>query len=191
MSRTGPCLLMAHRRIFTTMLAALVLLLLVLLLAGCSAPVISAPARTTDTAAHNIWNGRMGLLIDAPDNPAGGYGEQSFSASFELQGTPQQGSLSLFSPLGAKVAQLEWQPGTAWLSQGEQIFESSSLQELVQRSLGTDVPVEALFQWLQGRATPVAGWHVNLSQYAQGRITAERHTPLPHAKLRLVLEHVE
>lgn len=134
----------------------------------------------------------MGLLIDAPDShPDDGHGHQSFSVSFELQGTPQQGSLRLFSPLGAQVAQLEWQPGFARLHQGEQVLESPSLQELVQHSLGTDIPVEALFQWLQGQATQVAGWHVNLMQHAQGRVTAERHTPLPHARLRLVLDPVK
>ncbi len=65
-------------------------------LSGCSAP----PALKTSQAeiAHS-WSGRLGLQVHDPLAQ-----EQSFSASFHLQGTPQQGRLDIFNPLGSQIA---------------------------------------------------------------------------------------
>jgi outer membrane lipoprotein LolB len=43
---------------------------------------------------------------------------QSFSASFELKGKPEQGELSLISPLGSVLGVLRWSPGEAVLDSG-------------------------------------------------------------------------
>ncbi|HEY4664115.1 MAG TPA: lipoprotein insertase outer membrane protein LolB [Comamonas sp.] len=117
--------------------------------------------------------------------------EQSFSASFQLQGSPEQGSLDIFNPLGSQIAKLQWQPGTAWLQQGDRLTQSESLQELLRQSLGTALPVQALFSWLRGQEAVAQGWQVDLSRHAQGRITAQRTSPLPQATLRLVLQQPE
>jgi hypothetical protein len=41
------------------------------------------------------------------------------------------------------------------LQQGDQITQSDSLPELITRMTGSDIPVAALFDWLQGKNTAV------------------------------------
>lgn len=127
----------------------------------------------------------MGLLVYSAD---GLQTEQSFSGSFELHGTANAGELQMFSPLGSQVAHIRWSPAGAWLQQGDRITPSNSLPALVQRTLGTDIPIPALFAWLQGQAFNTPGWQVDLAQHAQGRITARRTHPEPQAQLRVVLQ---
>ena len=152
------------------------------LLAGCA-----TPSRPGGATASNFWSGRMALQLEdtasiAAQNP------QSFSASFELQGSPQEGSLQLFTPLGSSVALIRWQPGAAELLQGNDRRTSPSLNTLVRDTLGTDIPVPALFAWLQGQPQSIEGWSVDLAGFAEGRIAAVRHTPAPQARLRLILD---
>ena len=154
-------------------------------LTGCAAPSSNIAPAWNSFAAHDHWSGRMGLQILQAD---GHNSAQSFSASFELRGTPVQGQLDVFNPLGSQVAQLSWQPGMAWLRQGETVTPSDSLPSLVRRSLGTEVPIAAMFAWLQGQPAAADGWTVDLQQYPQGRITARRTHPEPQAQLRLVLQ---
>jgi outer membrane lipoprotein LolB len=72
-------------------------------------------------------------------------------------------------------------------AQGEQRhFES--LDALIQQAVGTDVPVAALFAWLSGTQMTADGWTADLTQHAQGRITARRTSPLPGAELRLIFD---
>ena len=54
--------------------------------------------------------------------------------------------------------------------------------------LGTDIPVTALFGWLDGQALTSEGWQVDLSQRDRGKILARRQAPAPQAELRVVLE---
>lgn len=149
-----------------------------LMLSACSTP----PPLTQAQPGHT-WSGRLGLQVQDP-----GAQEQSFSASFHLQGTPEQGSLAVFNPLGSQIALLTWQPGSAHLQQGSHTTASSSLQELLQQSMGTALPIQALFGWLQGHPSAAEGWEVDLSRHSTGRITAQRFSPLPQATLRVVLQ---
>ena len=153
------------------------------LLAACS-----TPPRSTAEAASQFWSGRMALQLqdDTVLNPNGA---QSFSASFELRGSPQAGSLQLFTPLGSSVALISWQPGIATLQQGQGQRTSDSLDALVQDTLGTPIPIPALFAWLQGQNQAVDGWSVDLGRYSEGRLAATRHSPPPAASLRLILDH--
>lgn len=114
--------------------------------------------------------------------------QDSWSASFTLQGTPAQGQLDIFSPLGAQLALLQWSPAGALLRQGRQQVPSDSLAALIERSLGTALPIDAFFAWLQGRPRDAEGWQADLSQYAQGRIHAQRLQPLPQAQLKIILQ---
>ena len=93
---------------------------------------------------QHSWSGRLGLQVRDPLGP-----EQSFSAAFHLQGNPEQGRLDIFNPLGSQIAQLQWHPGGALLIQGDRYTPSQSLQELLRQSLGTALPVQALFSWLR------------------------------------------
>lgn len=163
----------------------------VLLLAGLSATgwltACSTPHRSAAEAGNQFWSGRMALQLQ-DDTALNSNGPQSFSASFELRGSPQAGSLQLFTPLGSSVALISWQPGSALLQQGTTQRTSASLDELVRDTLGTQIPVPALFAWLQGQNQAVDGWSVDLERYADGRIAATRHSPTPAASLRLILD---
>ncbi|MEP6790686.1 MAG: lipoprotein insertase outer membrane protein LolB [Ramlibacter sp.] len=128
-----------------------------------------------------VWAGRLGLQVESSP-------PQSFSAGFELKGNPKAGELALFNPLGGTLAVLSWDQDSATLRSGSQTSQFESLDALVSRVAGTAIPVAALFDWLAGTNTPVAGWQADLSQLAQGRIRAQRMDPAPAADLRLALE---
>ena len=121
-----------------------------------------------------------------PDEP--GSQRQSFSASFELLGTPQAGELIFYTPLGGTAAAIRWTPDVATLESQGQTRVYAGLGPLTQSLLGTDLPVTALFGWLAGQDLLTDGWKVNLAQFGQGKISAQRLSPLPQAQLRLILE---
>ena len=146
-----------------------------LCLAGCAAPRRQAPS------ASAFWSGRLGVQIQSQP-------PQSLSAAFELQGSPERGELLLLSPIGSTLAQLNWTPQTAQLSQGDRQWSGDSLDDLTTQLMGTALPVAALFDWLAGQATTPAGWQVDLSQLASGRIQAERQSPAPAVQLKVLLE---
>jgi outer membrane lipoprotein LolB len=147
-------------------------------LGGCAtAPPASPPPAT----ATGPWSGRLALQVK--DKP-----EQSFSAMFELKGTAQAGELALSNPLGGTIAVLSWSPGDATLRSNGQTRQFESVDSLVRHATGAAIPVAALFDWLRGIATPVPGWHPDLSQLAQGRIFATRSEPPPQADLRVAID---
>ncbi|CAN7421327.1 outer membrane lipoprotein LolB [Pseudorhodoferax sp. LjRoot39] len=152
-----------------------------LLAAALGLSACALPPRAPDTAGQPYWNGRLGLQVDG-DKP------QSFSAGFELRGAPQAGELSLYSPLGATLAQLRWAPGMAELQADGQRRQYPSIDALTQEATGTALPLPALFAWLDGQPADVPGWQADLSRIADGRLIARRSAPLPTAELRIVLQ---
>lgn len=149
------------------------------LLAGCAQPARQLGADTLTASGH--WSGRMALQVQDAQN-------QSFSAAFELQGRPDQGTLLIYNPLGSIIARLSWTPQQATLQQGERLTTSESLPLLIAQLTGSGIPVTALFDWLQGKNTVVPGWQVDLSRISDGRLRADRISPPPEASLRIVLE---
>ncbi len=146
----------------------------VLAAAGCA---LTPPA----SSGGPRWSGRLSLQVQGRD-------DGSFSAGFDLQGSPAQGELSLSTPLGGTAALLQWAPGQASLrAPGQPARVASSLDDLLAQALGTAIPVAALFDWLVGIPTPAAGWQADLSQHAAGRLRARR-LAAPAADLRIVLE---
>ena len=153
-------------------------LLAVALLGGCA----TAPHAPIEAAGES-FAGRMTVHVDA----ARGSDARNVTAAFDLRGGPTQGRLDLSTPLGTVLAQARWAPGKVALvtSQGERLF--ASLDELTREVLGESVPVNALFDWLQGRpwpgapSTPTAergfqqlGWVVSLARFDEGLISARR-----------------
>jgi outer membrane lipoprotein LolB len=127
------------------------------------------------------------MQVDAnPDDPPSK--RQSFSASFELTGTPANGELRLFTPLGSTVAAIRWTRESAALEARGDMRNYSSLEALTQDVLGASVPAPALFAWVQGQDLAAPGWQLDLSEFAQGKVIAQRVSPLPVAHLRLILE---
>ena len=156
------------------------LLVWVVSLAGCSTPTLRPQASSTTTPA--FWSGRLALNIDSTP-------PQNLSATFELLGSDKEGQLLLLSPLGTSLGRLRWQPGFAQLDQGEHHWQDSSVQALTERLTGTPLPLDALFQWLQGNAQSAAGWQADLEQLvSQRRLRAERQNPAPAAQLKLQLD---
>jgi outer membrane lipoprotein LolB len=154
------------------------LLALGLLLAGCATPQRQAP---TDPQTP-LWTGRLALTVE--DNQS-----QSFSAGFELQGRAEAGQLTLFNPLGGTLAVLAWTPGGATLSAvGDPVRRFASVEALALEATGAPLPITALFDWLRGVDTAVAGWQADVSQLAQGRLRAKRSSPPPAAELRVALD---
>lgn len=141
-------------------------------LAGC--------ATATRERAASSFSGRLALRIET--EPV-----QAFSAGFDLIGDAATGSLTLSSPLGQTLAVVRWSPVQAELQRGEERTRRGTLDELTTELAGTALPVTALFDWLAGRATAAAGWRVDLSRHAEGRLSAERTEPAPRAELRLIL----
>lgn len=151
-------------------------------LAGCAQPARQL-GKSEDTASAH-WSGRMALQVEGQGRTQ----NQSFSAAFELEGRPQQGRLLVFNPLGSTIASLQWSTSRAVLQQGEHITTSDSLPALLEQLTGSDLPIAALFDWLQGKNTAAAGWQVDLSRIGEGRLRADRTSPPPPASLRIVLD---
>ena len=170
-------------------------LLAVVCLAGCAtAPPASPPAPPSDVLA-----GRMTVQVDATPTTTA----RSLTATFDLQGSPEQGTLDMSTPLGTVLAQARWAPGRVALvtSKGETRF--SSLDELTRELLGESLPVAALFDWLRGRpwsgadSLPAAGdgdrgfrqlgWAVSLARFDQGWVSARRDQA-PHVTVRAKLD---
>jgi outer membrane lipoprotein LolB len=152
-------------------------LLAVALAGGCA----TAPGPGPSGAAASLA-GRMTVHVDA----APGAEARNVTATFDLQGSPEQGKLDLATPLGTVLAQARWSPGRVALvtPQGETRF--SSLDELTREVLGESLPVAALFDWLRGRPWSGApskpaqggfsqlGWDVSLARFDEGLIAAQR-----------------
>ena len=149
----------------------------VALVSGCA----TAPRPPSAVADNGPWSGRLALQVK--DNAS-----QSFAAMFELKGSADAGELTLTSPLGGVLAILAWAPGAATLRSNGQTRSFPSVDALVTQATGAAIPVAALFDWLRGRETQVPGWRANLSQLAEGRISAVRHDPAPEADLRVALD---
>lgn len=150
------------------------IVLCLLWLVGCT----QAAHRTA--ADEGTWSGRIALQVE-------GQASQSFSAMFELQGNAKDGGLVLLSPLGNRIAQLSWNSGHAQLLSGPDTRSSESLEALLQDVTGTQIPVAALFDWLNGIQTTAPDWQADLSSLADGRLVARRNHPAPPATLRIVL----
>jgi outer membrane lipoprotein LolB len=153
----------------------LIALALSAVLAACATP--PKPVQPGELS----WSGRLALNVDSQP-------PQSFSAGFDLRGSPSAGELQLVSPLGNTLALVVWDRDGAELRQGGQITRRGSLDELTAELSGTAVPVAALFGWLSGHAGEVPGWQADLSRHPEGRVTARRTEPLPTAELRVVFQ---
>lgn len=153
----------------------LAVLAMAAVLSACATPPRSAQP------GEAVWSGRLSLQVDSAP-------PQSFSAAFDLRGSPGEGELQLTSPLGTTLATVVWTPRHAELRQGGQVTRRGNLDELTTELSGTAMPVAALFGWLRGQQGQVPGWQADLSRQAEGRITARRSEPLPTAELRVVFQ---
>lgn len=158
-----------------------------LLLGACAAP--------SKAPEPELLAGRMALRIDAH----AGAPAQQWSAGFELRGRADQGQLQLLSPLGTVLAQARWGAQAAELHAQGSVQRFDSLAELSKKALGEALPLQALPDWLRGRAWSgapqqprpegfeQAGWSIDLASRAQGLVVVRRETP-PAVTLRAMID---
>lgn len=108
-----------------------------------------------------------------------------------LSGTATQGELALDTPLGTTLATARWAPGMAVMTQSGATHTYASIEELSAALTGEPLPLQALFGWLNGEAIHVNGWTPDLSQWAQGRISATRQQDGDSTVIRVVLDRPE
>ena len=158
------------------------LLIATFLIAGCAHKQGNTGINDAKNEAKiSFWAGRLSLQIQS--EPV-----QAFFAAFELKGQPDNGELTLISPLGSILGIMRWSPTEATLEQNGSTKRFASTDELLTQTTGAAVPVSALFDWLGGKNTTAPGWVADLSQQGNGRITAKRTSPTPQADLRIVLD---
>jgi outer membrane lipoprotein LolB len=123
----------------------------------------------------------MGVKVTEPQ-------PQSFSANFELDGDATRGTLRLLTPLGTTLAAMQWRPGSATLTTAGEPRLFDSLAALTQSTLGFDLPVTALFDWLRGAPNPVPFWETDLTELSNGKLMARRIAPDMKAELKLLID---
>ena len=155
----------------------------------------------------HVYTGRLAVRTDAaPGLPA-----RSVSGQFELSGNASSGQLILTSPIGTTVARARWSdpvgtqgvPSKIELEADGATTHYATLEEMMQRAIGDQLPLPAMFDWLSGRPWPAApvqrsadgtsfdqlGWHVDLSQFAGNNlIDAQRPQPAPALHVRVKLD---
>ena len=152
-------------------------------LGGCT----TVPTPSVSPSSATI-QGRLALKVGASAQGP----ERQFSALFVLSGDEQRGRLELNSPLGLTLALAHWQPGRVELQTPQETVVLRDLGTLAERTLGTRVPLEAVFEWLRGRAWPQSphritegnptqvlafeqlGWKIDLRGFAEGSLIARR-----------------
>jgi len=157
-------------------------LALLVLLTACSTAPRHVAVDPTNPDAIGHWEGRLNLRV--AKNPP-----EQFSTSFEMTGRPEQGQLSLLSPLGTTMAMVRWNPQGASLQQGSDVQNFTSMDELTLRLTGAALPLPQLMAWLDRTGPPVQGWQINAQTLKSGRrVMAERQQPLPALQLTVLLD---
>ena len=131
-----------------------------------------------------------------------------------LPARSSSGQLILTSPIGTTVARARWSdpvgtrgtPSRIELEADGATTRYPTLEDMMQRAIGDQLPLAAMFDWLDGRPWPAApveraadgrsfdqlGWHVDLSQLADNRlIDAQRPRPRPVLHVRVKLDAAE
>lgn len=153
------------------------LVLLSALLAACSAPA----KRQEYVTRHEVWQGRLSVQV-AGDAP------QRISADFFLEGNARRASLTLNSPLGTRMARMQWDANSAILELGDQKRSFASVDAMTKETLGSALPMQAFFAWLHGSAEAAPGWELQTLDLPQGRIRARSVDRAPAVQIDLVLE---
>lgn len=160
-------------------------------LAGCAA--------LHEPVSPDVISGRLSVHVAAQTSDA----PRSMTAGFDLEGNALQGSLSLATPLGTRIAQARWSPQQVLLITPEGETEYTDLDALTRQLVGEALPVAAFFDWLRGRPWPGApssalppgqgvgfsqlGWQVLLAGADRGAIVAHREAP-PAVTVRAMID---
>jgi outer membrane lipoprotein LolB len=187
--------------------------LAVLSLAGCAGMQPQEPA--SDAATHHKHldsiagirqfnvQGRIGVQTEG----------RGFSGSTRWQHSASHDSIALFSPLGGQVANINATPGSVVLVDGDgKSYRAADAETLTQKTLGWQLPMKGLPDWVLGRPAPGTiedsrwdqngrltrlkqqGWDISYDQYQEsqgyqlpGKVTLVS----PKLNLKLVIERWE
>ena len=163
------------------MRAGWLVLLMGVMLTGCTTASRTGKSLSAEQTNNPEWQGRISVQVQ-------GSHPSSMSASFSLRGDAKSGELDLYSPLGTTLAALQWTPQRVQFSDGGKQQFFNSLNELTERATGAALPVDAIFDWLQGHDVQATGWLADLSAAPQGTVTARRISPAPEVMLRIKLD---
>jgi len=156
---------------------------LVVALSGCS--VFSPPVKQATQAPVPHWEGRLQVRVLLA-NP------ELFSANFELQGSPQRGELTIYSPIGTTLAVASWTENDALLKQGMSEKHYANMEELTKQLTGTRLPLPTLMSWLNADGESIQGWEIRSENLPAGRrIYAQRNHPSPPLQLTLLINTVQ
>jgi len=147
------------------------------MLVACSAP----SKRQEYVTPNDVWEGRLSVQV-AGDAPL------RISADFFLEGTARRASLTLNSPLGTRMARMQWDATSATLESGDQKRSFDSVDAMTTHSLGSALPMQAIFAWLHGRPETAPGWELQTLDRLQGRIRARSVDRTPAVQIDLLLE---
>ena len=151
----------------------------------------TTPEQLKNTDETMYFAGRLSLTEITENHNIAQQNTQSWTAHFELAGAPEQGQLMLYTPVGTTVAKVVWQSRRAQVETSDGKVEYfNGLDELSHAYFQQNIPIAALFDWLQGKPTQqhITGWEVDLSRAERGIIKAERRTPQPRVTLRAVVD---
>lgn len=107
---------------------------------SADAPTGSTTLESQPADASFTLLGRLAVQTD----------KRGLSGSLHWQHDRTQDHISLFSPLGSKVAEILSQPGLARLDTGEKSYSAQSPEALTQQVLGWTLPVSYLTEWVRG-----------------------------------------
>jgi outer membrane lipoprotein LolB len=123
-------------------------------LAGCA-----TPARIDQSASNAVFQrtGRFAVSVSYDDGR-----QQAVQGGFAWLDTGRMLTLDLANPLGSTLARVQVTPGLAVLTQTDGNQESApSADALVERVLGSPIPVAGLRQWLRGIVAAPGDLHTN------------------------------
>jgi outer membrane lipoprotein LolB len=152
-------------------------MLVAALVTACSTPA----KRQEYVTPNDAWEGRLSVQV-AGEPP------QRISANFFLEGTARRASLTLNSPLGTRMARMQWDATSATLELGDQKRSFESVDAMTTHTLGSAVPMKAFFAWLHGRPDTAPGWELQTLDALHGRIRARSVDRTPAVQIDLVLE---
>lgn len=164
-----------------------------------AAALVAGCASLREPAPPNTISGRLSVRVDAHAEAAA----RTLTAGFDLEGDAEQGSLSLATPLGTRIAQARWSPQRVVLVTPEGETAYADLDALTRALAGEALPVQAFFDWLRGQPWPGApsrplpaaqgegfsqfGWQVMLGD-AKARSIVARRDAAPGVTVRAMID---
>lgn len=126
---------------------------------GACAPAASAPGsaalapaapRPSPARPRIDLQGQMSVKLAAfAGQPAKG-----LSLGFFFSGNTDKGQLDLMTLMGSQMAQVNWQPGEAWLTNDKGKSRYEDIDTLSEAALGEPLPLRQLIHWMQGTPDP-------------------------------------